>query len=362
MGQLVDGVWHDTWYDTKSTGGRFKRSVSAFRNWLTADGAPGPSGEAGFAAEKDRYHLYVSLACPWAHRTLILRSLKGLEPFISVSVVNPLMFENGWTFDDSFPAATGDTLYQHEFLYQLYLHADPHYSGRVTVPVLWDKKQQTIVSNESAEIIRMLNTAFDGLGARAGDYYPPELRAQIDELNGWIYDNVNNGVYKAGFATSQQAYDEAVDGVFTSLERLEQILGQHRFLTGNQLTEADIRLWTTLVRFDPAKTDKVNAERRVTEAAEARAELDLFKKDLNSYIRFYEFVSQITSFDDQDLERLCVFARHLLPMLRQEVLEEDEIDLSAVILSHYSLRAKRTQDLKLKGRATSQASSMLSTV
>ncbi|MDU7647828.1 MAG: glutathione S-transferase family protein [Klebsiella michiganensis] len=244
MGQLVDGVWHDTWYDTKSTGGRFKRSVSAFRNWLTADGAPGPSGEAGFAAEKDRYHLYVSLACPWAHRTLILRSLKGLEPFISVSVVNPLMFENGWTFDDSFPAATGDTLYQHEFLYQLYLHADPHYSGRVTVPVLWDKKQQTIVSNESAEIIRMLNTAFDGLGARAGDYYPPELRAQIDELNGWIYDNVNNGVYKAGFATSQQAYDEAVDGVFTSLERL------------------DIRLWTTLVRFDPVYVTHFKCDKR----------------------------------------------------------------------------------------------------
>ncbi len=251
MGQLVDGVWQDTWYDTKSTGGRFKRSVSAFRNWLTADGAAGPSGEGGFAAEKDRYHLYVSLACPWAHRTLIMRKLKGLEPFLPVSVVNPLMLENGWTFDDSFPEATGDTLYQHDFLYQLYLHADPHYTGRVTVPVLWDKKQQTIVSNESAEIIRMFNTAFDGLGARAGDYYPPALREQIDELNGWIYDNVNNGVYKAGFATSQQAYDEAVDAVFTSLERLEQILGQHRYLTGNQLTEADIRLWTTLVRFDP---------------------------------------------------------------------------------------------------------------
>ena len=238
MGQLVDGVWQDTWYDTKSTGGRFKRSVSAFRNWLTADGAAGPSGEGGFAAEKDRYHLYVSLACPWAHRTLIMRKLKGLEPFLPVSVVNPLMLENGWTFDDSFPEATGDTLYQHDFLYQLYLHADPHYTGRVTVPVLWDKKQQTIVSNESAEIIRMFNTAFDGLGARAGDYYPPALREQIDELNGWIYDNVNNGVYKAGFATSQQAYDEAVDAVFTSLERLEQILGQHRYLTGNQLTEA----------------------------------------------------------------------------------------------------------------------------
>ncbi|NEN67765.1 glutathione S-transferase family protein, partial [Escherichia coli] len=186
-------------------------------------------------------HLYVSLACPWAHRTLILRKLKGLEPFISVSVVKPLMLENGWTFADDFPGATGDQLYHHQFLYQLYLQADPHYTGRVTVPVLWDKKQQTIVSNESAEIIRMFNTAFDGLGARAGDYYPPALREKIDELNGWIYDNVNNGVYKAGFATSQQAYDEAVDAVFTSLERLEQILGKHRYLTGNQLPEADIR-------------------------------------------------------------------------------------------------------------------------
>ncbi|EHC59450.1 Glutathione S-transferase omega, partial [Salmonella enterica subsp. enterica serovar Urbana str. R8-2977] len=241
MGQLIDGVWHDTWYDTKSSGGKFQRSASAFRNWLTADGAPGPSGEGGFAAEKDRYHLYVSLACPWAHRTLIFRKLKGLEPFIPVSVVNPLMLENGWTFDDTFPAATGDTLYQHEFLYQLYLHADPHYSGRVTVPVLWDKKNHTIVSNESAEIIRMFNSAFDGLGAKAGDYYPPALQSKIDELNGWIYDNVNNGVYKAGFATSQQAYDEAVDKVFTALARLEQILGQHRYLTGDQLTEADIR-------------------------------------------------------------------------------------------------------------------------
>ena len=172
MGQLIDGVWHDTWYDTKSTGGKFQRSASAFRNWLTADGAPGPTGTGGFIAEKDRYHLYVSLACPWAHRTLIMRKLKGLEPFISVSVVNPLMLENGWTFDDSFPGATGDTLYQHEFLYQLYLHADPHYSGRVTVPVLWDKKNHTIVSNESAEIIRMFNTAFDELGAKAGDYQP----------------------------------------------------------------------------------------------------------------------------------------------------------------------------------------------
>ena len=251
MGQLIDGVWQDTWYDTKSTGGRFQRSVSAFRNWLTADGEPGPTGSGGFAAEKDRYHLYVSLACPWAHRTLIVRKLKGLESLIPVSVVNPLMLENGWTFDHDFPAVTGDELYHHDFLYQLYLRADPHYTGRVTVPVLWDKKNQTIVSNESAEIIRMFNTAFDAHGARAGDYYPVELRDKIDELNSWIYDNVNNGVYKAGFATSQEAYDEAVGKVFESLERLEQILGQHRYLTGDRLTEADIRLWTTLVRFDP---------------------------------------------------------------------------------------------------------------
>lgn len=251
MGQLIDGVWHDNWYDTKSTGGRFKRSESAFRNWLTADGEPGPTGKGGFAAEKGRYHLYVSLACPWAHRTLIMRALKGLESFISVSVVNPLMLEDGWTFADDFPDATGDGLYQHEYLYQLYLQADPDYTGRVTVPVLWDKKTQTVVSNESAEIIRMLNTAFDAQGARAGDYYPPQLRGQIDELNGWIYDTVNNGVYKAGFATTQEAYDEAVGKLFDSLARLEQILDKHRYLTGNSLTEADIRLWTTLVRFDP---------------------------------------------------------------------------------------------------------------
>ena len=227
MGQLIDGVWQDTWYDTKSTGGRLKRSESAFRNWVTADGSAGPTGKGGFPAERDRYHLYVSLACPWAHRTLLMRQLKGLEQMISVSVVHPLMLENGWTFATDFPAATGDDLYQHDFLYQLYQHADAQYSGRVTVPVLWDKQQQTIVSNESADIIRMLNSAFDAVGARAGDYYPVALREKIDELNGWIYDTVQ------------------------SLNRLEQILGQHRWLAGNQLTEADLRLWTTLVRFDP---------------------------------------------------------------------------------------------------------------
>ncbi len=251
MGLLVDGVWQDQWYDTKSTGGRFKRSTAAFRNWLTADGSAGPNGEPGFKAEKDRYHLYVSLACPWAHRTLIVRQLKGLEDLITVSVVNPLMMEHGWTFDSDFPGATGDTLYGHQYLYQLYLQANPQYSGRVTVPVLWDKKNQTIVSNESSEIIRMFNTAFDNLGAKPGNFYPDALSDQIDELNGWIYDTVNNGVYKAGFATSQEAYDEAVSQLFVSLDRLEELLDKQRYLTGNELTEADIRLWTTLVRFDP---------------------------------------------------------------------------------------------------------------
>jgi len=261
MGQLIDGVWHDTWYDTKSTGGRFKRSESAWRSWVTPDGSAGPSGNAGFAAERDRYHLYVSLACPWAHRTLLMRQLKGLENMIDVSVVHPLMLENGWTFDDSFPAATGDKLHQNEFLYQLYLHADKDYTGRVTVPVLWDKQQNTIVSNESADIIRMFNSAFDGVGARAGDYYPSALRDKIDDLNGWIYDTVNNGVYKAGFATSQAAYDEAVTALFQSLSRLEQILGQHRYLTGDTLTEADLRLWTTLVRFDPVYVTHFKCDR-----------------------------------------------------------------------------------------------------
>jgi putative glutathione S-transferase len=228
MGQLVDGVWHDTWYDTKSTGGRFKRSVSAFRNWLTADGAPGPSGEGGFAAEKDRYHLYVSLACPWAHRTLILRKLKGLDPFFRLRG-NPLMLENGWTLTTIFPRRPA--IYQHEFLYQLYLHADPHYTGRVTVPVLWDKN-----SRRSSAMSRLKSSACSipplMAWAPRRRLLPASAARKIDELNGWIYDNVNNGVYKAGFATSQQAYDEAVDAVFTSLERLEQILGQHRYLTG----------------------------------------------------------------------------------------------------------------------------------
>lgn len=250
MGLLIDGVWHDQWYDTRNTGGRFQRSVSGFRNWVTADGSPGPSGEGGFKAESGRYHLYISRACPWAHRTMIFRALKGLEDMIDYSVVNWLMLENGWTFEPG-PGVTADKVNGKQFLHEVYTLADPNYTGRVTVPVLWDKQRQTIVSNESSEIIRMLNSAFDGIGAAAGDYYPEALRPEIDALNARIYDTVNNGVYKAGFATTQSAYEEAVRPLFESLDWLEGILSRQPYLTGDAPTEADWRLWTTLLRFDP---------------------------------------------------------------------------------------------------------------
>ncbi|WP_415882050.1 glutathione S-transferase family protein [Neptuniibacter sp. QD34_54] len=251
MGLLIDGQWHDQWYDTKSNKGEFVRNESQFRNWVTKDGSAGPSGKAGFKAEAGRYHLYVSLACPWAHRTLIMRELKGLTDYISVDVVHPLMFEHGWTFASDFAASTGDSLFGHDYLHQVYTQAEPNYSGRVTVPVLWDKQTNTIVNNESSEIIRMLNSAFDDIGAKAGDFYPEVLRSQIDEINTRVYDKVNNGVYRAGFATSQTAYDAAVVELFTALDQLEERLSQQRFLVGNQFTEADLRLFTTLVRFDP---------------------------------------------------------------------------------------------------------------
>ncbi|MBL7251178.1 glutathione S-transferase family protein [Alloalcanivorax sp. C16-2] len=262
MGLLVDGQWQDKWYDTKSTGGRFQRSESQFRDWVTADGAAGPSGEGGFKAEKGRYHLYVSYACPWAHRALVMRAWKGLEAHIGVSVVHPLMLENGWELRDDFNGATGDPLYGLDKLYQLYLKADAHYTGRVTVPVLWDKERETIVSNESAEIIRMLNGAFDDLGARPGDYYPEDLREAIETINEPIYHRVNNGVYKAGFATGQDAYDEAVTALFETLEDLERRLGESRYLVGNTLTEADLRLWTTLVRFDAVYVTHFKCDRK----------------------------------------------------------------------------------------------------
>ncbi|WP_293448259.1 glutathione S-transferase family protein [Planktotalea sp.] len=251
MGLLVDGVWRDQWYDTKSSGGAFVRSTAGFRNWITADGSAGPSGEAGFPAELGRYHLYVSHACPWAHRALIFRALKGLNDHISVSVVHPDMLSDGWTFETDAHGATGDTLYGLPFARDIYLKADPDISGRVTVPILWDKQRKTIVSNESSEIIRMMNSAFDALTGNTLDYWPEELRDGIEEVNARIYDTLNNGVYKSGFATTQDAYDAAVGPLFDSLEWIETILSGNRYLLGDTLTEADWRLFTTLVRFDP---------------------------------------------------------------------------------------------------------------
>ncbi|AHZ68241.1 fructose-bisphosphate aldolase [Pseudomonas mandelii JR-1] len=248
MGLLVEGRWQDQWYES-SKDGAFQREQAQRRNWLTADGKPGPTGVGGFAAEAGRYHLYVSLACPWAHRTLILRKLKVLENLIDVSVVSWLMLENGWTFDQNL-GSTGDKLDHFNFMHQRYTADTANYTGRVTVPVLWDKQQNRIVNNESAEIIRMFNGAFDDLTGNDLDFYPAPLRGEIDALNERIYPAVNNGVYRAGFATSQQAYEEAFDDVFAELDRLEQLLGANRYLVGEYLTEADIRLFTTLIRFD----------------------------------------------------------------------------------------------------------------
>ena len=249
MGLLIDGVWRDAWYDTAASGGRFVRPRTRFRNWITPDGAAGPTGVAGFGAAPGRYHLYVSLACPWAHRTLILRALKGLEALVPISVVHWRMLDRGWTFEDG-PGVVPDGIHHAAYLYQVYLAADPTYTGRVTTPTLWDRQTATIVSNESAEILRMFNSAFDGVGARPGDYCPADLRGEIDKLNERIYETVNNGVYKAGFATTQQAYDEAVGPLFETLDWLEERLARQRYLCGDRVTEADIRLLVTLLRFD----------------------------------------------------------------------------------------------------------------
>lgn len=250
MGQLVDGTWHDVWYDTKSTGGSFKRSTAGFRNWLTSDGRAGPTGEAGFTAEAGRYHLYVSDACPWAHRALIFRKLKGLETLIDTSTVHPDMLGDGWTFEADTQGATGDTVYGLPFARDIYTKADPTISGRVTVPILWDKQRETIVSNESSEIIRMFNSAFDGITGNTLDFWPKAQQDAIEAVNARVYDTVNNGVYKAGFATTQSAYDAAIEPLFDSLDWLEGLLGETRYLTGAAITEADWRLFTTLVRFD----------------------------------------------------------------------------------------------------------------
>ena len=262
MGLLIDGQWHDQWYDTKSSNGKFVRTEAQYRHWITRDGSAGPTGDAGFGAEPGRYHLYVSLACPWAHRTLIVRALKGLQDQISFDVVHPLMLEHGWTFDSDFPAATGDRVNQKHFMHQIYTLCESDYTGRVTVPVLWDKQNQTIVSNESSEIIRMLNTGFNKIGAKDLDLCPQSLQSEIDHWNEFIYEPVNNGVYKAGFATTQAAYDEAVVNLFEHLDRLEERLTSRRYLVGEQLTETDIRLFTTLIRFDPVYVQHFKCDRR----------------------------------------------------------------------------------------------------
>jgi len=246
MGLLVDGKWQDRWYDTGKSGGKFQREDARFRNWITRDGRPGPSGKGGFEADGGRYHLYVSLACPWAHRTVIFRELKGLKGLIGLTVVHPHMLENGWEFDPADPDPIGGC----RFLHQLYTSALPGMTGRVTVPVLWDKKRQTIVSNESSEIIRMFNGAFDHLTGNTLDFYPERLRNEIDAMNDYVYPRINNGVYRAGFATTQEAYEEAYGQLFDALDALEVRLDRNRYLLGDRLTEADWRLFTTLVRFD----------------------------------------------------------------------------------------------------------------
>ena len=252
MGLLVDGTWQDDTgkeFGSRSKDGHFVRTATTFRNFVTADGSPGPTGKGGFPAEPGRYHLYVSLACPWAHRTLIFRKLKKLEAAISLSVMAALLSRKGWEFGTE-PGATLDTVNGKSTLAEIYLLADPRYNGRASVPVLWDKKQRTIVSNESSEIIRMLNSAFDAFTDVHTDYYPVELRAEIDRINEIVYPNVNNGVYRAGFATTQAAYEEAARALFATLDQLEQRLSRQRYLLGRRITEADWRLFTTLVRFD----------------------------------------------------------------------------------------------------------------
>ncbi len=261
MGELRNGEWVTGGFDT-SNSGDFERQPTRFRNWITPDGAPGPSGDGGFPAASGRYHLYVSLACPWAHRTLIFRALKGLEGHITVDAVHPFMGADGWSFDSDFPGATGDRVLGKRFLREVYTEAEPRATGRVTVPVLWDRERGTIVSNESAEIIRMLNSAFDGITGNRDDYWPEALRGEIEAVNERVYETVNNGVYRAGFATGQGAYDRAVRALFESLDWLEARLSTQRYLVGDRLTEADWRLVTTLFRFDPVYHGHFKCNRR----------------------------------------------------------------------------------------------------
>lgn len=249
MGLLIDGKWSDQWYDTKTHGGEFVRESAQLRDWVTRDGRPGPDGQPALLAEAERFHLYVSLACPWAHRTLIMRKLKGLDGLIGTSHVSPLMLDQGWTYEES-EGSSGDPVNGAAYHRELYTLTDPHYTGRVTVPVLWDKRERRIVNNESAELLRIFNDAFDGLTGNDLDLYPADLRETIDAINEDVYEHINNGVYKSGFATDQAVYEKHVTALFAALDRVETRLAEHRYLAGEWLTEADIRLFTTLVRFD----------------------------------------------------------------------------------------------------------------
>lgn len=249
MGLLIDGKWQDSWYDTEAHGGEFRREAARLRNWITADGEPGPTGEGGFSAESGRYHLYVSYACPWAHRTLIFRRLKQLEDHVAVSVVSPLMLAKGWSFKEE-EGSTGDALHNFKYLHQLYTLHNTTYSGRVTVPVLWDKQLQRIVNNESSEIIRMFNSAFNHITGDTQDFYPQSLQSVVDDINTLVYNDINNGVYRCGFATRQAAYEQAYHQLFNALDTVEELLSRQRYLAGPQITEADWRLFTTLIRFD----------------------------------------------------------------------------------------------------------------
>lgn len=281
MGLLVNGQWKNQWYDTDSSDGEFIREDAQYRHWVTPTGEAGVTGKSGFVAEAGRYHLYVSLACPWAHRTLIFRELKQLHDMISVSVVHPHMLDNGWTFQQGVEGATGDHLYGSDYMYQLYTRNQPNYSGRVTVPVLWDKQQECIVNNESADIIRMLNSAFNHLTNNHEDYYPQQHRTAIDEINESIYHAVNNGVYRAGFATTPEAYEHAVAVLFECLDELDQRLSSQRYLVGETLTEADWRLFTTLIRFDAVYVGHFKCNvRRIADYPHLSAYLrDLYQHD-----------------------------------------------------------------------------------
>ncbi|MFC3024705.1 glutathione S-transferase family protein [Vibrio zhugei] len=307
MGKLIEGVWYDQWYDTKQSKGRFQREDAGFRDHISDD------ANAPFPAESGRYHLYVSLACPWAHRALIFRELKGLTDHIDITVVCPDMLQHGWVFGMPEP------LYGLTKLHQLYTKAKPDYSGRVTVPVLWDKQTETIVSNESADIIRMFNSAFNEITGNHDDFYPQHLREQIDEWNAFIYPNVNNGVYRCGFATTQEAYEDAYDDLFAALDKIERHLATHRYLVGGQITEADWRLFTTLIRFDAVYFGhfKCNA-RRIQDYPNLRE----YTKELYQYGK----VAQTTDF--YHIKRHYYFS-HTMINPTQVVPKGPQLDLSS---------------------------------